>query len=58
MIMVKESEMGTVAWFIQVGPIKSHESLKTENLFQLGQKEGKEIWSTRETWFTTDGFWG
>lgn len=44
MIMVKESEMETVAWVIQVGPIKSHESLKTENLFQLGQKEeGKEI---------------
>lgn len=48
---------GESRWITQVGPIKLHESLKTENLFQLGQKEkGKEIWSMRETWSTIDGF--
>lgn len=44
MLMVMESKVGRVVCIIQMGPIKSHESLKTENLFQLGQKGGgKEI---------------
>lgn len=53
MIMVMKFEVGRVAWIIQEGTIKSVESLKAQDLFQLGQKD---IWSLRGTWSTIDGF--